>query len=183
MTTVSDWNAVASTGEGAYTQARALLKALGKVGDTRYHNVLVLRVGDVRAALEALRGRAEADPEVRRLVPHFVPLSVTFGFMSPGEFASRAGDAVLALVPQLAGKRFYVRMHRRGFKGRLVPHEQERRLGDVILAALAGSPVAAQVGFDDPDAVLVVETGGQRAGLAVWTRQDLERYPFLHVGS
>ncbi len=64
-----------------------------------------------------------------------------------------------------------------------MPHEEERRLGDAILAALAGSHAAAQVSFEDPDAVVVFQTVGQRAGLAVWMRQDLERYPFLHLGS
>jgi hypothetical protein len=58
--------------------------------------------------------------------------------------------------------------------------EEERFLDDFILAALeqAGSP--GHITFEDPDAVIVVETVGQRAGLSLWTREELRRYPFLH---
>jgi tRNA(Ser,Leu) C12 N-acetylase TAN1 len=36
--------------------------------------------------------------------------------------------------------------------------------------------------FDDPDAILSVDTVGDRAGLALWTREELRRYPFLGLG-
>ena len=35
--------------------------------------------------------------------------------------------------------------------------------------------------FEDPDCVLLIETVGQRGGLALWTREELKRYPFLPV--
>jgi len=38
------------------------------------------------------------------------------------------------------------------------------------------------VAFDDADAVLAVDTVGDRAGMALWTRDDLRRYPFLGLG-
>lgn len=183
MPIVSDWNVVASAAEGAYQKARRALRQLGQVGDTPYHNVLVLRVADVREALDALRNLGETDPQVRESVRHFVPVSEAFGFTSPEEFEIRAKETVRAFLPRLAGKRFYVRMHRRGFKGRLAQHEEERVLGTSILAALAETGATARVAFDDPDAVVVIETVGQRAGLAVWTRDELARYPFLHVKS
>jgi tRNA(Ser,Leu) C12 N-acetylase TAN1 len=183
MTTISDWNVVASTEEGAYKQARRVLKRLGKVGDTPYHNVLVLLVTDLREALEALRSLSETDPQVRAWVRHFVPVSEAFWFMSPEQFETRAKEAVRAFLPQLAGKSFHVRMHRRGFKGRLEQHEEERVLGTTILEALAQTGATARVVFEDPDAVVIIETVGQRAGLAVWTREELARYPFLHVKS
>jgi tRNA(Ser,Leu) C12 N-acetylase TAN1 len=114
-------------------------------------------------------------------VRHVAPVSAAFAFMTPAEFESRADEAVRAFLPLLAGKRFHVRMHRRGFKGRLAQHVEERRLGEAILAALAADGATAQVAFEDPDAVLVIETVGQRAGLALWTREQLERYPFLRA--
>lgn len=183
MPTIADWNAVASTEEGAYKQARRVLKQLGQLGDTPYHNVLVLWVADGREALEALRRAGETDPQVRAWVRHFVPVSEAFWFSSPEEFEAKAKQAVRAFLPQLAGKNFYVRMHRRGFKGRLAQHEEERVLGTTILEALAETGASARVAFEDPDAVVVIETVGQRAGLSVWTREELSRYPFLHVKS
>lgn len=183
MATISDWNVVASTEEGAYSQARRVLKRLGQVGDTPYHNVLVLWVADVREALEALRSVGETDPQVRAGVRHFVPVTEAFSFMSPEQFEAKAKQAMRAFLAQLAGKSFYVRMHRRGFKGRLERHEEERILGATILEALAETGATARVVFDDPDAVVIIETVGQRAGVAVWTREELARYPFLHVKS
>ncbi|WP_449002730.1 hypothetical protein [Myxosarcina sp. GI1(2024)] len=31
------------------------------------------------------------------------------------------------------------------------------------------------------DAILVLETVGQKAGLSCWTREDLQRYPLLRL--
>jgi hypothetical protein len=40
-----------------------------------------------------------------------------------------------------------------------------------------GTP--ARVTFDDPDAILLIETIGGRAGMAVLTRDDYARHPLL----
>jgi tRNA(Ser,Leu) C12 N-acetylase TAN1 len=37
----------------------------------------------------------------------------------------------------------------------------------------------ASIDFQDPDAILAVETVGQRGGLSLWTREQLRTYPFL----
>lgn len=183
MATLSDWNVVVTTEEGTFNQARAVLRKLGKVGTTPFHNVLVMSVADIHAAPEALRSLCEANPQARAWVRHFMPVSSGFVFNSPEQFEAHAREAVRTFLPQLAGKRFYVRMHRRGFKGRLERHEEERMLGETILGGLAESGSTAHVDFENPDAVMVVETVGQRAGLALWTREELARYPFLHVKS
>ena len=44
----------------------------------------------------------------------------------------------------------------------------------------AGTP--GHITFEDLDAILAVETISQRAGLSLWTREKLKRYPFLHLG-
>jgi tRNA(Ser,Leu) C12 N-acetylase TAN1 len=43
-----------------------------------------------------------------------------------------------------------------------------------------GQPPAA-VDFQDPDTIIAVETIGQKAGLSFWTREQLQRYPFLKM--
>jgi tRNA(Ser,Leu) C12 N-acetylase TAN1 len=35
------------------------------------------------------------------------------------------------------------------------------------------------VKFDDPDAIVMIETVGERAGVSVFTREDKQRCPFL----
>jgi hypothetical protein len=49
------------------------------------------------------------------------------------------------------------------------------------LEALRATGSPGRIVFDDPDAVVVVEAVGDRAGLSAWGREDLQRYPFLHL--
>ena len=84
-------------------------------------------------------------------------------------------------MPQLAGKSFHVRMHRRGFKEALPSQQEERMLDDVLLEALERTGQPGRIEFEDPDLILDVETVDQRAGMSLWTREQLERYPFLNL--
>jgi hypothetical protein len=87
----------------------------------------------------------------------------------------------LQWVPQLAGKGFHVRMYRRGFKGQLISQDEERFLDRVLLEALEQNGTPGHITFDQPDAIVVVETLGQWCGLSCWSHADLQRYPFLKV--
>jgi len=82
-------------------------------------------------------------------------------------------------VPDLRGKRFHVRMHRRGFKGRLSSQHEEQFLDHHLLERLEARGSAGRIDFDDPDAIIAVETLGQVAGLSRWTRDQLRKYEML----
>ncbi len=183
VSTVEDWNVVVSVREGGYKQGRALLRELGFVHGTPYYNVLALWVADIREAMESLRGQCDINPRIKDWLGHFVPVTSTFTFNSPEEFDAKLEETLGPYLPRLAGKSFYVRMHRRGFKGRLDEGQEERRVGELVLDALEKAGTPARVTFDDPDLVLVIETIGQQAGLSLWTREDRVRYPFLHLTS
>lgn len=179
MQHMTDWNVVVSVRNRAYTQARRLLAQLGEVGGTDYYNVLVLRVDDITQTMNVLRVWCETNPEILTWLGHFLPMTVTFNFQSPAEFEAKGRQAARQWLGQLAGKRFHVRVERRGFRQRIDSADVERLLGAALIAALEQTGASAQVAFRDADAVLLVETVGQRAGLALWTRADIERYPFL----
>jgi tRNA(Ser,Leu) C12 N-acetylase TAN1 len=104
-----------------------------------------------------------------------------FTFQSVAEFELRSGEAVLAWLPRLAHARFHLRMHRRGFKGKLSSLEEERFLDEFLLRKLADSGASGKVAFDDPDAVIALETLGSQAGLSLFNRDQLERFPLLHL--
>jgi hypothetical protein len=72
-------------------------------------------------------------------------------------------------------------MHRRGFKGRLSSQHEERFLDEVLLEALDTRGKPSRITFEDPDAILALETVDSRAGVSLWTREDIQRYPFLHL--
>jgi hypothetical protein len=72
-----------------------------------------------------------------------------------------------------------VRLRRRGLKGIISTPEEERFLDDLLLEALAAAGAPGHISFEDPEYVLLIETVGSGGGVALWTREDLKRYPFL----
>lgn len=72
-------------------------------------------------------------------------------------------------------------MHRRGFKGKLSTAKEERFLDETLVDALDALSAPGRITFTDPDAILQIETVDGRAGLSLWRREDLRRYPFLGV--
>jgi len=70
-------------------------------------------------------------------------------------------------------------MHRRGLKGILSSQQEARLLDEALLEALTRAGSSGAVRFEDADAVVDVETLGHRAGLTLWTREELDLYPLL----
>ncbi|MEW6218402.1 MAG: hypothetical protein AB1634_02585 [Thermodesulfobacteriota bacterium] len=177
-----DWNVVITVREGGFARARRLLESLGEVGRTDFYNVLVMKAGDRPQYMETLREQVTAEPDLlSQVLARVLPASAVFNFQTPAQFESQAQEIVAALVPALANKAFHVRMTRRGFKGRLSSMDEERFLDHFLLAALEEAGTPGQIRFASPEAVIAIETVGPRAGLALWQRPDLERYPFLRI--
>ncbi len=109
-----------------------------------------------------------------------LPLDQTF-FFRLEQFDGKLKEAVRSYLPELAGKHFYVRLERRGFKGRIVSPELERALDRYVLEALAREGTEAQVDFSHPDAVVAVETCGDRCGVGLLERDLMDRYDFVRV--
>lgn len=175
------WNVLATVRQGEYQRARRLLREFGLVERSSFPNVLLLYVPDGRLLLEELCQLAERQPAALECLGRVIPTRVSFRFSSPEEFDERALQAALGWLPELQGKSFHVRMYRHGFKGRLSTQEAERKLGQALQEALARAGTPGQVRFDDPDAILAVVTVNNRAGLSLWTREDLRRYPCLRL--
>ncbi|NIR30481.1 MAG: hypothetical protein GWN84_14465 [Gammaproteobacteria bacterium] len=178
---MGDWNVVASVHERGFVRACELLGELAPVSRTEFYNVLVMKVEDVHAFLEALRRLIDKTPDAHAFLARVVTVTRTFTFQTPEEFETKASDAAAPYVAELAGKRFHVRMRRRGFKGKLSSQHEERFLDEFLLRRLEENGTPGHIDFEDPDAVIAVETLGQRAGLSLWTREDLERYRFVRV--
>jgi tRNA(Ser,Leu) C12 N-acetylase TAN1 len=67
-------------------------------------------------------------------------------------------------------------------KGVMMSPEEERFLDEAVLAALEKAGAPGKVRFEDPDFAIDIETVGQRAGMSLWSREDLQKYEFLKVG-
>ena len=179
LTPQRDWNVVVTVHEEGFKTARRSLREAGAVSPTDYHDVLVMKVADPRAFLDWFAERVSQEPGLLNFISRVVPVAQAFDFRDAAEFESKARAAISEIAPQLAGKSFHVRIHRRGFRQQLSAHEEERRLGALLFEALAAAGTPATVTFDEPDAIVAIETVGGRAGVAVFSREDMQRCPFL----
>lgn len=175
-----DWNVVVTVHEEGFEQVEQVLDPMGELARTRYHNVLVLKVEDLEEFLGKLDDLCAVNPDLaERYLSKVVPLMRSFDFRSSEEFEERAKAAVRELAPELADRSFHVRVDRRGMRERIDSQEEERLLGDEIFDVLEERGESAEVTFDDPDAVVAVETVSDRAGVGLLWREDRQDRPYL----
>lgn len=179
---MEDWNVVVTAQEHGFKPACAFLEAFGPVKATAYFNVLTVRVDDPANFLGEVDRSLAADPSLRAQIARIMPVTRTFTFQSPEEFEAKASAAIEPWLDRFAGRTFYVRMHRRGFKERMTSPVEERFLDHTIIGRLQERGSDAEVSFDDPDLVLAVETVDHRAGVSLWTREELHAHPILKLG-
>ena len=177
-----DWNVLIDVRQHSFSPAYLLFEKFGKVYQSDFENILLLKVASVPQFLEDFNRKLLENPSLKELVNRIVPVTKTFSFQSQAEFETRAKEIVLDWMPMLGGKKFYVRMHRIGFKDRIDRHEEGTFLDLVILQELEKLGTPGEIGGLDPNIFVAVETVSGRAGLSCWTHQDLENYPWLKLG-
>ncbi len=178
-----DWNVVVTVHRGAYQCARDLLAPLGQVRATGFYNVLAMQVSSPRQLLAQLRDLALDRPgDVYSTLSHVSPVTDMFAFADAADLAARAEETARAWLPQLAGKRFHVRVHRRGARGEIHSNTEQVQLTEALARALLARGQLAGIDYDDPDAVIDIETLGWEAGVAMWTREELTSFPLLEAG-
>lgn len=175
-TGAADWNVVVTLTEQGFRDAVKLLRKWGTVKRTAYYNVLAMKVADPQVFLADFAAALADNPGIRNFISHVMPAQHAFDFGTAEEFEARSREVARAWAPKLAGKSFHARLHRRGLKGVLSTPREERLLDDALLSA---HEPAGPIDFADPDAVIQVETIGGRAGMSLWTREDMRRHPFL----
>ena len=178
---VPGWNVIVTLPEATAGQARRVLRRWGALQRTAHFHVLVMAVADADRFLREFGEAVAETPGILNFIAHVFPAQRAFDFATVEEFEAKAREVALAWAPLLAGKRFHVRLHRRGLKGVLSTPKEERFLDEALLQALGTADPPAHIGFDDADCVIHIETVDRRAGMSLWSRADLERYPFLGV--
>jgi tRNA(Ser,Leu) C12 N-acetylase TAN1 len=176
-----DWNVLVDVRQHSFSPAYLLLEEFGTVYQSDFENILLLKVDSIPEFIEAFNQRLVQDPGLTELSNRVVPVTSTFSFQTQAEFETKAQKVVLEWLPMLEGKKFYVRMHRMGFKDRIDRHAEETFLDLIILQHLEKIGKPGTISGIDPDVVVSVETISDRAGLSFWTRQDLAKYPWLKL--
>jgi tRNA(Ser,Leu) C12 N-acetylase TAN1 len=140
-------------------------------------------VADVAAFLEAISTATEYDVRTRNDISRIMPAQATFAFETTAEFEEKARAIACQWAERIAGGSFHVRLHRRRGDSpvKLSGQAEERYLDDGILERLGELGQPGHLDFRDPDYVIDIETVGERAGMSLWSRDDLKRFPFLRV--
>lgn len=177
-----DWNVIVKVHEHSFSSAYLLLEELAKVSQSDFENVLLLKVDSIYSFLDDFNRKLAKEPHLLKSFSRIVPLNTTFSFQSVTEFETKVKEIALSLLPNLAGKSFYVDMHRLGLKGQISSEVEEDFLDRLILEELEKMHSPGQIDFEDPDVLIAVETVSHQAGLSCWTREDLQTYPWLKLG-
>lgn len=178
---MTKWNVVITIQEHFFQQAWQCLKPFGVLAKTNFHNVLVMQTEDTQQTLQQLQKKINADAVLQTAISRVMPVAYEFTFQTAEQFESKARAIVETLLPKIANKTFHVRLHRRGFKGRLSTIEEEKFLDTYILDQLEQSGSPCKITFDNPDVIIAVETVAQQAGISIWSREDIARYPILKL--
>jgi tRNA(Ser,Leu) C12 N-acetylase TAN1 len=172
-----DWNVVVTVRPGALQQADQILESLGKVEKTKFHDVLVMRVPSQRDFLGHLTHLLETDASTAGAIARVMPVEQFFDYRSAREFALKAEELIAPRLNFFAGKKFFVRMRRRGLRGAIATRKCEHLLNKQICEGAR----EARLAYRTPDVVVAIETIEHRAGIAVWTQDDLRTFPCLRL--
>lgn len=116
-----------------------------------------MKVPDTGDFTRAIAELFEQTPGFLNEISRVVPAHAAINFRSPQEFTEKASAVVLDWCDMLAGKSFYIRLHRRGFKGQIASPEAECFLDDVVLGWLSELGRPGRIDFEDSDFVVDIE--------------------------
>ncbi len=176
---MKDWNVVISAYQDGFKRALRGLRDLGPIEAGRYYNLLLMKVDDPVGVLAAIEKRTQENAALYDALSRVAPCVDCFDFHSAEDFTNYIKSFLSERLSDLAGRSFHVRVHRRGVKHDLPTHDTELLLNDAILKATLKVGQPSKVSFSDPDVVVAIDTVDDRAGVALWTRDDLVRYHLL----
>lgn len=175
------WNVIVTINSEGYREAIRILKDFGHVARTDFFNVLTLKVPDTAIFLERFLDLVMRQPGVLNFISHATPVEEVFYFHTAREFEDKLRDLGLQWASHLTGKSFHIRVHRRGHKAEIPSQKEERFLAEWLIEILEKNGTPGHIRFEDPDAIVIIETIGNEAGLSLWTREQIKRYPFLNL--
>jgi tRNA(Ser,Leu) C12 N-acetylase TAN1 len=175
-----EWNVIVTAREGHQRRLRRALFPLVRLRRCGFRNVLVGQVESTDALLGAMAERIALRPELQDWLGKVMPIERSFA-MEVARFDEQLRAEAAPLVDRLAGRTYHVRVERRGHKGTINSHACERALGDFLFAELETRGAHPVVAFRDPDVVIAIEAVGNRAGIALVTRELRARYPFVRI--
>ena len=173
------WNVVVTAFSEGWRPALRALRQLGEAQASGHYNVILATADDPVGLLDALERRAQTEPVLIDTISRVAPALACFDYQTDEDFERKAIAVAMPWLPKLAGKSFHVRVHRRGDGLSSNVQAEEARLGQALLSALADIGATASIKFEDPDLILAIDAIDGRAGVGLWTREDMRRRRFL----
>lgn len=175
------FNIVATmAGSGRYRHMLEDLAPFGEFRRTEFHGVALGQVADPLTLLEAIRRERERKFYAFQDLGRIIPVECQFVF-SVENFAEKLLEVLPRFFERLEGKRLYVRVERRGNEGEIISPLIEQQMNEFLLSRLEAKGTPATIDFDSPDAIVAVETLGDRCGVGLITREMMTRYPVVRV--
>ncbi len=139
-----------------------------------------MKVDNPTAVLETIEHETEQNTALYDSISRVAPAMRTADFHSVAEFLEKLKTILIEWSSRLNSRSVHVRLHRRGRHGHdLRTPDTERLFDDFLLDATAAAGSPCTISFTHPDAIIAIDTIDDRAGLGLWTSQDLARHRLL----
>ena len=175
-----EWNVIATSLEGRRPALLAALRRLGAFWPAPFRNVVLGFVEDRGAFADRLKELLEKDRRLGTSLSRALAVEKSLT-LRPDDLVQRLQEAVAPLAERIDGRRFYVRFERRGLKGKINSPAVEREIGEFLIEQLQRRGFSPKVGFSDPDVIVLIETVGETAGIALVEREARAKYAFIRV--
>ena len=175
------WNLLATSLEGQRESLLYALRTLARFRRGGFPNVLVAKVDDPRAFVDRLHEAHDRLPAIRGGLGKAIPMERTVRFGGPETFVDDVVAVLEPLLDRIAGRTFFARVFRRGFRGTLDSTTAEGEIGARLVALLEARGERPKVSFRDADVVVSVETLRDELGVALLDRDLRAAHPFVRV--
>lgn len=176
----TNWNVVARLEPGCFATGKWHLDRVGGLpGETDDPELLVATVPDVDRWLARLLDKWRVGWSMFDDFRYIRPVRKKVAFDSEAEFYDRAGALALDFASRIAGKRVAIHAEARGFE-RTDPGGRICRILRRVLTDRLDVTCEQEIGaLGGGDVVIDLEIVGGTAGIAVWSTEERERFPFL----
>jgi len=175
------WNLLATSLEGQRESLLYALRSLAKFRRGGFPNVLIAKVDEPRAFLERLQEAHDRVQAIRGGLGKAIPMERTVRFGGPDTFLDDVTTALEPLLDRIAGRTFFVRVFRRGFRGMIDSTSAEGEIGARLVALLQARGEQPKVTFRDADVAVSIETVRDELGIALLDRDLRAAHPFVRI--